>query len=275
MHPIQSCSVLLAAAFIAPGPLPDIIPDGVKDVASETRVALGPWAEGVHTAWRIEAGDTYAAIAKQQLGDGRRVDELKVLNSELDPQRLRIGQAVWLPARDAKVVDAPWLYVLARGPGGTPVPCAAAQPLPPARFASFVFFLVPDGKRVGFEKESQRWESLQKFVAAESIPNVTVEGPPRYVPKDAPIARIVMTLTLGKDAEGKLTASSARVDYDKAGKVLPPPALAADGKEHKGGGSGPIEPEPKKQWFLLLLALGGGGALWWRARRSAVRQALA
>ena len=80
---------------------------------------------------------------------------------------------------------------------------------------------------------------------------------------------------LGKDATDKLTASSTRVDYDQAGKVVPSPAPAADGKERKAGGDAPIEPEPKKQWFLLLLALGGGGALWWRARRPAVRQALA
>lgn len=275
MHPILSCAVLLTAAFVVPGALPDIIPDGVKDVASETRVVLGPWTDGVHTAWRIEAGDTYAAIANKQLGTARRADELKDLNPELDPQRLRIGQTAWLPARDPKANDAPWLYVLARGPGGMPVPCVAAQPLPPARFASFVFFLVPDGKRVGFEKESQGWETLQKFVAAESIPNVTVEGPPRYVPKDAPIARIAQTVTLGKDATGKLTASTVRVDYDKDGKVVPSPAPAADGKERKDGGAAPSAPEPKKQWFLLLLALGGGGALWWRSRRPAVRQAIA
>lgn len=274
MHPILCCAVLLSASFVAPGPLPDIIPDGVKGVASETRVALGPWADGVHTAWQIEAGDTYASIAKKQLADASRADELKDLNPGLDPQRLRIGQTIWLPARDAKAKDAPWLYVLARGPGGTPAPCIAAQPLPPARFSGFVFFLVPDGKRVGFEKASQGWEAMQKFVAAESIPAVTVEGPPRYVPKDAPIARIAVTLTLGKDAEGKLTASSTRVDYDQAGKVLPAPAPAADGKARQNGAA-PIEPEPKKQWLLLLLALGGGGALWWRARRPAVRQALA
>lgn len=273
MHPILSCSVLLAASFVAPGPLPDIIPDGVKGVVGETRVALGAWADGVHTAWRIEAGDTYAAIANKQLGTARRADELKDLNPGIDPQRLRIGQTVWLPARDPKAKDAPWLYVLARGPGGTPVPCAAAQPLPAARFAGFVFYLVPDAKRVGFEKEGQRWETLQKFVVAESIPNVTVEGPPRFVPNDAPIARVAVTLTLGKDAAGNLTASSTRVDYDKAGKVLPAPA--ADGKERKEGGAAPIGPEPKKQWLLLLLALGGGGALWWRARRPAPRQALA
>ena len=125
MHPILSCAVLLAASFVAPGPLPDIIPDGVKDVASETRLALGPWADGVHTAWQIEAGDTYAAIARKQLGDLRRADELKDLNPDIDPQRLRIGQTIWLPPRDAKVKDAPWLYVLARGPGGTPTPCIA------------------------------------------------------------------------------------------------------------------------------------------------------
>ena len=273
MHPFVACSILLVAVANTPGPLPDIVPDGVKDVASETRVALGPWADSVHTAWQIEAGDTYTSIARKQLGDASRADELKDLNPEIDPQRLRIGQTIWLPARDAKANDAPWLYVLAQGPGGVLQPCIAAQAMPPARFGSFVFFLVPHFKRVGFEKESQRYESLQKFVAAESIPNVTVDGPPRYVPKDAPIARIVATLTLGKDAAGKLTATSTRVDYDKAGKVLPAPA--ADGKDRKDGSAGPIEPEPKKQWLLLLLALGGGGALWWRARRPALRQALA
>lgn len=271
MHPLLSLSVLLATAFVVPGPLPDIIPDGVKGVASETRMTVGPWADGVHTARRLEAGDTYLKVAKNMLGDGSRFRELVDLNPEIDPKRLRIDQTIWLPPRDAKAKDAPWLYVLAEGPGAAPVPCTTTQPLPHARFVSYTFFLVPDKKRVGFEKECRTWESLQKFVEAESIPNAKAPGPPRYVPQDAPIERIVVTVTLSRDDAGKLTAKAERVDYDKAGKVLPPAAT----DKPKDGPPPPNGPEPKKQWLLLLLALGGGGALWWRSRRPAARPAMA
>lgn len=47
----------------------------------------------------IARGDTFESIARRELGSGKRVNEVKDLNPDVDPTRLRIGMTIKLPKK--------------------------------------------------------------------------------------------------------------------------------------------------------------------------------
>ncbi|HEX6813516.1 MAG TPA: M56 family metallopeptidase, partial [Planctomycetota bacterium] len=98
----------------------------------------------------VKNGDSLERIAKRELGDASRMDEIRRLNPEIDPERLRVGQTLLLPG-DAlllkllgrtkdSTVDSDLLQDMARstaketgdrfgqGPGAAP----AGEPPPPS-----------------------------------------------------------------------------------------------------------------------------------------------
>jgi LysM repeat protein len=57
--------------------------------------AAAPSARG--GAYTVKSGDTLWTIAKRQLGDARRVNEIAALNGLKEPYRLRVGEKLKLP----------------------------------------------------------------------------------------------------------------------------------------------------------------------------------
>lgn len=49
--------------------------------------------------YTIAKGDTFELIARRELGSSKRVNELRELNSDIDPTRLRIGMQIKLPKK--------------------------------------------------------------------------------------------------------------------------------------------------------------------------------
>jgi len=49
--------------------------------------------------YTIAKGDTFELIARRELGSSKRVNELRELNSDIDPTRLRIGMQIRLPKK--------------------------------------------------------------------------------------------------------------------------------------------------------------------------------
>lgn len=56
-------------------------------------------AQGGERTYVIAKGDTFGRIAQLQLGSSKRIDELRELNPDVDPTRLRIGQRIRLPRK--------------------------------------------------------------------------------------------------------------------------------------------------------------------------------
>lgn len=50
-------------------------------------------------SYTVGKGDTYEGIARRQLGDRKRVADLRELNPGVDPTRLRVGQKIRLPKK--------------------------------------------------------------------------------------------------------------------------------------------------------------------------------
>lgn len=74
------------------------------DLASSSAPAVDPSrdagaARAAGVAYTIGKGDTFEGIARRQLGDIKRVSELRELNPDVEPTRLRIGQKIRLPKK--------------------------------------------------------------------------------------------------------------------------------------------------------------------------------
>lgn len=75
--------------------------DGVAKDA--TAKAVAPKAvskdDGADRSYVVGKGDTFGRIAQTQLGSSKRIDEIRELNPNVDPTRLRIGQRLKLPKK--------------------------------------------------------------------------------------------------------------------------------------------------------------------------------
>jgi nucleoid-associated protein YgaU len=76
-------------------PAPAELAQAAKPTPGTAPAAVGD-ARAV-VAYTVGRGDTLEGIARRQLGDRKRVDELRELNPDVDPTRLRIGQKIRLP----------------------------------------------------------------------------------------------------------------------------------------------------------------------------------
>jgi LysM repeat protein len=56
-------------------------------------------AKGSASTHTVAKGDTFEGIARRLLGSGKRVDELRELNPDVDPTRLKVGQKIQLPKK--------------------------------------------------------------------------------------------------------------------------------------------------------------------------------
>jgi LysM repeat protein len=67
-----------------------------RPVAKAPAAPAAPQAASIYT---IKAGDSLWTVARSQLGDGRRVDEIARLNGLKPPYKLKVGAKIKVPAR--------------------------------------------------------------------------------------------------------------------------------------------------------------------------------
>jgi len=256
-----SLSLFLAAP-------PDILPEGMKGIAVETRVDAGALAGDYCLRYAVQSGDTLSAIARHRLGDEARWTEIVPLNPGLDANKLSPGQSLWLPPKNATAAakELVYAYFTARHMRNETIvqfePGAVVNPMR----GSIGVYLVPASQIVAFEAaRTTRGPGVGTFVSSGKVQAIEGQAPGRLVPRDDPTHRRNDTVRIEKDAAGKLVLKVTSVAYDKDGKEL----------ARKGQTEPPTPPEPKKELLLLLLAFGGGALLLLRARRSRGELALA
>lgn len=71
-----------------------------KTKDAKTADAKEPTKEaGADRSYVVGKGDTFGRIAQTQLGSAKRIDEIRELNPNVDPTRLRVGQRIKLPKK--------------------------------------------------------------------------------------------------------------------------------------------------------------------------------
>ena len=162
--------LLSIAASLCPclciGAPPDILPPGYKGVKVTTSLDLGALAAHVFTQYTIAEGDTLGKIAEVQLGSAKRIGDIVARNPELTPERLQIGQKIWLPP--VSPAAGPLAYLFLEVPFGGPVgpvgtskrrsitPLVRTSELPFSRYGSYHFHVVPEQHLTAFEVAIQK-----------------------------------------------------------------------------------------------------------------------
>lgn len=254
---LRALVVATVVAFV-----PDIVVPGTRGIEVVTRLDLGPLADKVKLAYEVQKGDTLAAIARDRLGDEKRLPELVAANPGIDPDKLSIGMRLWLPAKDAAVKDAPHLLVSMAPNRDLGYPVLLGQPLPHSRYSGHTLLLVPSDLLA--EATGKDRKAREQAMASPRIQRLDASGCSSSVQDRSPVHRAEVTVHVAADKDGKLVVRTAIVWCGADGKPLPV-------DEH----GNPKAPAPKEGALLLILALLGGGFLVWRGRDRAPQTALA
>jgi len=91
---------ILEAVAIEPA-LDGLPVEGAEPAAARTPEPRSRVAPSPPTTYKVRRGDTLSGIAKRELGSAQRWRDIQRLNPDLDPARLRPGQILVLPPRDA------------------------------------------------------------------------------------------------------------------------------------------------------------------------------
>lgn len=254
---LRAFVVATVVAFV-----PDIVVPGTRGIQVVTRLDLGPLADKVQVAYEVQKGDTLTAIARDRLGDEKRVPDLVAANPGIDPDKLAVGKLLWLPAKDPAVKDAPHVLVSMAPNRDLGYPVQQGQPLPFSRYSGHTLLLVPSDLLA--EATGKDRKAREQAMAQPRIQRLEASGCSSTVQDRSPVHRAEVTVQVFTDKDGKLAVRTAIVWCGADGKPLPV-------DEH----GNPKSPAPKEGALLLVLALLGGGFLVWRGRDRAPQLALA
>lgn len=247
-------------------PRPDIVPEGMRGIAIEARIDAKALAAGHCLAYVVQKGDTLHSIARTQFGDLSRAPEIEKLNPLVEPDRLRIGELLWLPPRDAAAAkqEPVFAYLDTQRPighGGKPLVDGSA--VTPSRYGGIGIYLVPLGARDAFRQALDGREdgrrvattkALQELVASGKVVDIDGRAPGRLVRDGDPTQKRADTYIVEKGNDGRFTLRVTSVAYDKEGKPI------------DAGQSGTAPEEKGKDALLLLLAALGLGLVLRTAR---------
>ena len=257
-----AAAAALSAAALPAAALPDIVTPGTRSIQIVTRVDLGPLADKVRLAYQVKEGDTLSAIARDLLGSEKRVPDLVAANPGIEPNRLKIGQMLWLPARDAAVKDAPSLLVSMPPNPNVGMPVRHGEPLPHSRYGGHTLLVVPaDLLADAMHKDAK---VRAKALASPQVQRLVADGSSGWVRDASPIHRAEVTVEIVTGEDGKPAVRTRTTWFGADGKALP---VDEHGRVQ--------EPAPKEGALLVLLALVGGGFLVWRLRGRTSQLALA
>lgn len=244
-------------------PPPDIIPEGMRGIRVDSRIDAKALAAEHCLGYVLQKGDTLIALARTHLGDEARWSEIEKLNPLLEADKLRPGECIWLPPRDATAAKKEPVFAYS-GTGHLWVqaasPLADAGAIQPTHYGSVTLLLVPESVRPAFRAALAAKEApgtmpgttLKALIDAGKLTAIDGRSPGRFVATNDPTQRRLDTYVVEKGADGKFGLRVSSVAYDKDGKQIEPNGTTGDKKQQ-----------------ALLLALTVSGLLLLRRRRRA------
>lgn len=262
---MTSTALPLLAGLLLLSP-PDIIPDNMRPILIESRMDAKALAAEHCLGYVLQKGDTLRDLARTHLGDEARWPEIERLNPLVGSDKLRPGELVWLPPRDAAAAKRELVFAFidtGRPFTRSAKPLVDAAAVAPSHYGGIGVFLVPESSLPAFrealasmdKRRSQRTDALQALIATGKVTDIDGRAPGRLVATNDPSAKRTDTYSFAQGADGKFTLRVTSIAYDKDGKPIDPRA-----GNHDDGAK-------KEQALLLfLLAAAGGGFLLQRAR---------
>jgi nucleoid-associated protein YgaU len=84
-----------------PSPSSDTARTNTQSPAPSDRPSIGASNPPARIAYVIETGDTFSSVAEGWFGDATKWSLIAKANPTIDPQRLKVGQKIYLPPKDA------------------------------------------------------------------------------------------------------------------------------------------------------------------------------
>lgn len=259
---------LFATLAVAATTRADVIPEGYKSVSNEQVLAfVNSVRDRVETSYVIREGDTLSAIAKRELGEAKRFEEILALNPGLEAAKLKIGQRIVLPP---KVVnpDKPFPYVFLAWTGGTPGPepqiVRPGDPIPRARYGLEILAITPEQlAKLRSEKDPTRFDP-EKIRSLEPKISTGRMYATRNVPDSDPTTHVKIEDTIHGVQDGKVLLVQKNTFLNSKGNVVRvlvdvnDPSLEDAKKDEEDNSFLPLIP---------IVFTGGLGLIWLATRR--------
>tara|TARA_R110002096_G_scaffold16264_21_gene55691 strand:+ start:5554 stop:6450 length:897 start_codon:yes stop_codon:yes gene_type:complete len=269
--------MLIAAVAVpeAAAPVPDVVVPGTRRVKVELRIEAQPLIDHCCVQHVVAKGETLSKIAanhRQHMLTSKvesmdsisptKVKDILALNPGLNPDKLAIGQRIWMPPRIPGGPNAENIFVFIdqRSPTGGPgEPFAATSKVSASRGGSTIFVLVPESMLSVREaaKKARTFEDYQAFNKSDKIQFLRASGSSGQVREESPVHSCKDTITFARSKKGVLSVKLTSVAFDKAGKVIPPNERNKVVRKKQGA------------WLFVLPVAGAGWLLWHSRRRRA------
>lgn len=238
------------AAPLAATIAPDVIPRGWHGIDVRRDVDSEVLRERCCVQYVIRKGETLHTIAKRHLGGVQRMQALLDLNPDLEPNKLTVGQRIWLPARDAKAPER-FVFLTQTRRMHKPKGYAIGDRVY-SKWGEYAFVIV-DAEHVAQLRKTKGWDQVVAMQNDKKLQTLTGKSVSGLVRDGSPVRRIVETIRIRSDKDGNYSLVSEAERFGADDKPIKKDAKIDDGGE---------------QW-LLLFGLGGAGLVWRRRRVAA------
>ncbi len=206
----------------------DVLLPGTKSIPFHCKTTLHESCLSLRTGYTVRKGDTLSSIAKMHLGSSKRHGEIAALNPSLDPDRLKIGQSLWLPPRvPDKTKKAPgelWVLDISFG-DAIPKPFESGIGLA-TFYRGIRYAIVPSADRAKFlsmfgRNRAPDVDKLSWVVASNSIQSRN------SAPVESKIHETTITVELKRDTKkNSLAATVVKVVHNHGVGPVEHPASA-------------------------------------------------
>ncbi|MFT6082334.1 MAG: LysM repeat protein [Planctomycetota bacterium] len=273
-HFFAGCLIALAGIPAAPArtadaaPLPDVVVPGTRSITAELRIEARPLLDHCCVQHVIVKGETLSKLALTHREQPliTTVKEIIALNPGLNPDKLAVGQRIWMPPKLTWPGTENTFVFLDQGrPIRLGRAFAPADKARAPRRGGTSFLLVPESMIAAYHaaKKSRDWQDAQTILKSKKVQVLSCSSSGGSVWDESPVYSCKDTIKIERSKKGVFSAKLTSVAYNKAGDIVPPSEREKDHRKNKKG-----------MWFLLLPFVGGGWLLWrtCRQRSSATEQ---
>lgn len=271
-NPLREAGTILHATAnavaVLPAPIPDVVVPGTRGIKVEMTLDASVLADHCCVQHVVKKGETLSQIAANHRkhlltgSDGSAdriqkttVEDIVALNPGLQPDKLAIGQRIWMPPRipAAKKTENTFVFIDQSHPfGGLGTPFSPSDAVRAPYRGQTAFRFVPASQLADFQKtaKSRDWKRIDAYKKAKDIPVLSVATSGHRVWDESPVHSCKDKVTIARDKAGKFTAKLDSVAYDKEGKVVPPKVRNKNYGKNK-----------RWMWLLILPSIAGGWLL--------------
>ena len=203
-----------AGCLLAVAAVPDVVIPGTRSLRVTRHLEVSPLTEHCCVQHVVAKGETLSAIAAAHYGKATTAKDIAALNPEINPDRLKIGQRLWLPPRiPAKAGEQTFVYFVHGWRWtGTPSPYTPTDKIMTPRHGQLAWLLVPQDQMAAFAAAQKQNTSAIEAMAKDNVIQIlSVETSGGSIPDESPIQSCTETITVSRSDQGKFSIAAKAV----------------------------------------------------------------